>query len=433
MDTLQAGAAKVDITPELGHNLAGWIDVRPATRQASPIMAHALALASGQISVILITCDLVGMGEDVRSRIEAAVQAQCGVPPQQLFILPSHNHYGPSVSGSYADNAERTSQEEAYTETLIARFAAAAREALDNLRPARLRVGYGEEATYCQNSRFWRKDGTINWVGQRDVDFARDSGAFDPQVSVLRIADEQDNTIATLYSYACHANAAEEDGFTAISWDWPGYASQAIERALGGEALFLIGTCGNAHPVREGTAREMGAKIGGVVVRATKAEQPIAAPTLAVWRQEITIPARDFSTFDPRQIESICSQIADKETGAKVQSIFMRVLNDLQVKGMPDHRRQLRVLTLGNLAICFIPGEYFAEFGLEIKKNSPFAHTFVVESLSESLGYIPTCKAYEEGGYQPAVGARVAPGGGERIMEKALALLNEIKVEPVAR
>ena len=427
MNTLQAGTAKVDITPDLGHNLAGWIDVRPATRQASPIVAHALALATEQTRAIIITCDLVGMGEDLRTHIEETVQEQCSVPPQNLFILPSHNHYGPSVSGSYADNAERTFQELAYTEALVDKFTAAARSALDDLRPARLGIGYSQETIYCRNSRFWRKDGTINWVGKREEDFAKDSGPFDARVSVLCIADERDNTIATLYNLACHANAAEEDGFTAISWDWPGYASQAVEGALGGEALFLMGACGNVHPVREGIAREMGEEIGRGVVDTAKRSQSIASTPLEVWQQELTIPARDFGSFDPQQIETVCSQLWDQDTRDKVQSIFMKILDDLKGKEMPDHTRRLRILVLGNLAIVFIAGEYFTEFGLEIKKRSPFEHTFVVQSLSESLGYIPTRKAYEEGGYQSGVGTRVAPGGGELIMEKALALLSDAK------
>lgn len=427
MSTLQAGAAQVDITPELGHNLAGWIDIRPATRQATPIKARAVALASGQDQVILITCDLVGMGEELRQRIEGAVQELCGVPPERVFILPSHNHYGPSVSGSYADHADRTAQEAAYTEALVGRLAAAARTALASLRPARLSVGYGEESTFCGNSRFWRKDGTINWVGKRDSDFARESGPFDPQVGVLRIADEADQTIATIYNYACHANAAEPDGFSTISWDWPGYASEVVERALGGEALFFPGACGNVHPVREGTARPMGERIGEVIVKAVRGSQPIPAGPMSVWRRELTIPARDFSAFDPRQIEQICAQLWDQETRVKVQSIFMRILTDLKAHKQPDLVRQLRVLALGDLGLVFIPGEAFTEFGLEIKVRSPFTHTFVVESLSESMGYIPTRKAYEEGGYQSAVGTRLAPGGGEWIAEQALWLLKEAK------
>jgi hypothetical protein len=425
MATLQAGATKVEITPDLGHNLAGWIDVRPATRQASPILAHALALATEQTQVILITCDLVGMGEDLRKRIEEAIQEQCGVPPHQLFILPSHNHYGPSVSGSYADSTERTTQEMLYTEGLIRKFTTAARMALDKLNPAYLRIGYGEERTYCRNSRFWRKDGTINWVGKRDTDFASESGINDPQVGVIHIADEQDHTIATLYNLACHANAAEPDGFSAISWDWPGYTSQIVEANLGGEAFFLIGACGNVHPIREGIAREMGEEIGSIVVNAVKDSQVIASTPLKVLRQEITIPSRDFRTFDPQQIEAICSQLWDDETRRKVQDIFMHILSDLQGKTIPDHTRQLRALVLGDLALLYIPGEPFAELGQLVKTRSPFPYTFIVESLSESLGYIPTRKAYEEGGYQPAVGTRLAPGSGERIVEKAIAMLAE--------
>ena len=427
MHTLHAGATQVDITPELGHNLAGWIDVRPATRQASPIVAHVLALAFAQTRVIIIACDLVGLGADLRQRIEDAVQKQCNVPPQNLFILPSHNHFGPSVSGSYADNAERTGQEMAYTEELIDRFTAAALTATDNLRPAHLSIGYGEQAAYCQNDRFWRKDGTINWVGKREKEFAKDSGPIDPQIGILRIADEKDNTIATLYNYACHANAAEEDGFSTISWDWPGYASQVIENALGGEALFLVGTSGNLHPLREGSAGEMGKKIGNVVVDGARGSSTIVSTHLTVGCEEMVLPARDFSSFDPHQIELICSQLWDEETRVKVQSIFMHILDDLKAKGLPDQVRQLRAVALGDLAFVFIPGELFVELGLEIKRRSPFAHTFVVESLSESLGYIPTRIAYEEGGYQPAVGTRLAPGGGELIVDKALALLEQIK------
>jgi hypothetical protein len=138
------------------------------------------------------------------------------------------------------------------------------------------------------------------------------------------------------------------------------------------------------------------------------------------------LPARDFSSFDPQQIGLICSQIADKETSVKVQSIFMSVLSKLKSNPIPDHVRRIHILVLGDLAIVFVPGELFAEFGLEIKKRSPFKHTLVVELPSESVGYVPTMKAYEEGGYQPGVGTRLAPGGGELIVESALALLEEI-------
>jgi hypothetical protein len=109
--TLFAGSGHIDITPKLGHNLAGWIDVRHASRQVTPIMARALALATDHTCVILITCDIVGFGMDLHQRMLAAAAERCHVAPEQIFILPTHNHYGPSVSGNYAGDAKLTIQE----------------------------------------------------------------------------------------------------------------------------------------------------------------------------------------------------------------------------------------------------------------------------------------------------------------------------------
>lgn len=423
MGTLQAGAAHVDITPQLGHNLAGWIDIRPATRKDTPILAHVLALVKDVTKVILITCDLVGLDETLRKHIEDSILHEFGVPQSHTFIMPSHNHFGPSVNGSYAHDSDRTSRETDYRATLVDNLIKGVGIALANITPVGLSIGYEQETIYARNSRFWRKDGTINWVGKHHKDFERDSGPFDSVIGVVRLADPQDTTVATLYNFACHANAAEIDGFSTISWDWPGYTSQFVKDTLGGESLFLVGACGDVHPVREGIAKEMGLSIGNGVLKAVHGSQAIPCDRLEVLQQDLSIPARDFSSFDPHQIELICSQLEDNEVGAKIQSIFMNILNDLKGKILPDHQRQLRVLILGELAMVFVPGELFAELGLELKRRSPFRHTFVVESLSESIGYIPNRIAYNDGGYQSGVGTRVPPGGGELLLEKSVDLL----------
>jgi hypothetical protein len=250
---------------------------------------------------------------------------------------------------------------------------------------------------------------------------------YDSTLGVLRIFNQENNdTIATLYNYGCHANAAEPNGFTTITWDWPGYASQMVENVLGGEALFLVGSCGNVHPIREQVAKQMGEKIAESIISAVKNEKTLKTVPLKIIRKDITIPARNFTTFDPKQIQQISHQVAvrwDKKTGDKIQGIFMRVLENLKGKINPDHERELKALIIGPLAIMFVPGEYFAELGMNIIKRSPYKHTFVVELLSEGLGYIPHKKAYEEGGYQPAVGTRLAKGGGEIIADRAIELL----------
>ena len=74
------------------------------------------------------------------------------------------------------------------------------------------------------------------------------------------------------------------------------------------------------------------------------------------------------------------------------------------------------------------PGEYFCAFGLDIKKRSPFAVTAVAELSDDYVGYIPTDRAFDQGGYEVwnLRSSKVARGSGERIADKLVEMLTEI-------
>jgi hypothetical protein len=55
--------------------------------------------------------------------------------------------------------------------------------------------------------------------------------------------------------------------------------------------------------------------------------------------------------------------------------------------------------------------------------------TIIVELSSGQIGYVPTRKAFEEGGYE-VLSARFAPGGGELLAETAIKLLSAIHRKP---
>jgi hypothetical protein len=73
-----------------------------------------------------------------------------------------------------------------------------------------------------------------------------------------------------------------------------------------------------------------------------------------------------------------------------------------------------------------LPAEIFVELGLAIKAASPFETTLVIELANDSLGYIPTKKAFAEGSYE-IVNSRVEAGSGERLVEAAISLLKELE------
>ena len=76
-------------------------------------------------------------------------------------------------------------------------------------------------------------------------------------------------------------------------------------------------------------------------------------------------------------------------------------------------------------AIVLLPGEVFVELGIAIKRRSPFANTIVIELANENCAYVPTKEAFTQGAYEVA-NSRIAAGGGERLVEEAVALLKEL-------
>jgi hypothetical protein len=68
-----------------------------------------------------------------------------------------------------------------------------------------------------------------------------------------------------------------------------------------------------------------------------------------------------------------------------------------------------------------LPGEFFVEFGLQIKKASPARITLVVGLANGSIGYVPTPEAFDQGGYEPTPWrySRLAPEAGAVCVESA--------------
>jgi neutral ceramidase len=86
---------------------------------------------------------------------------------------------------------------------------------------------------------------------------------------------------------------------------------------------------------------------------------------------------------------------------------------------------QIQVFRIGDhTAIVGLPGELFSEIGIRIKEQSPFPVTLVVSLTNSHIAYVPTRRAFAEGGYE-AINSRLSPDGGEILAETAIRLLSE--------
>src|SRR5205823_3647659 len=61
---------------------------------------------------------------------------------------------------------------------------------------------------------------------------------------------------------------------------------------------------------------------------------------------------------------------------------------------------RLAALRLGSLALIFLPGEIFVETAQRIEAASPFRQTLIIGFAENSIGYVPTRRAFREGGYE---------------------------------
>lgn len=89
---------------------------------------------------------------------------------------------------------------------------------------------------------------------------------------------------------------------------------------------------------------------------------------------------------------------------------------------------EVGALSFGGVAISSNPAELFVEFGLEIKRRSPFEVTLISELTNGYCGYVPTEESFAQGGYEThrsMFSSRIALNGGRIITEASIATLTE--------
>lgn len=82
---------------------------------------------------------------------------------------------------------------------------------------------------------------------------------------------------------------------------------------------------------------------------------------------------------------------------------------------------------IGPLGIATNAGELFVEWGLSVKRRSPFPHTIVCELTNAWIGYEPTAQAFQNEGYETLAGVNfVSLDGIRTLVDTSVELLQEL-------
>ncbi len=135
----RAGAATSNISPWMGLSLNGGMRDRLTTHVHDELHARALVLDDGRTKLALIVCDSCMIPRDVVQTAKVRIEELTGIPPDHVLVSATHAHSCPTSSGVFQSDPD-----EDYPRFLAARIADAAARAVNNLAPARIGWGVGE-------------------------------------------------------------------------------------------------------------------------------------------------------------------------------------------------------------------------------------------------------------------------------------------------
>ena len=434
MNELQAGAAEVVITPPLGISMAGYYNDRKADDVHDDLFAHALVLEAGGARAALVVCDLIGLDRELALESRALVEQRTGIPATAVMICCTHTHTGPLVSRKPHRILEA---DPGYADMVVRKVADAVQLAWQRRQSASLRAGPGHAEGIAGNRRWWMKNGTLRTNPPfQDPELDRPAGPIDPEVGILAAYREDGSVLAVLSNYALHS---DEVGGTALGGDYQGVENRLLKRFLGPDCAVLCpnGCCGDinhfdwskpAPQSGQWRADRSGAVVAGEVVKQLPDLKPVEGERVTANSVTLTAELRLPNDEEAAWAEKVAGGQMhgfDAQGLDIVRAHRMLRLRDAEIANRPA---EVSVITVGDVALVGLPGEIFVELGLEIKERSPFPYTIVNELCNDSIGYVPTAKAYGEGGYE-ATSTPLAEGTGERLVEAALKLLQEAKAK----
>ncbi len=442
--SVMVGAAEIDITPPIGHRMAGYFDERLATGVHDPLKAKAIVLQHGDQQIALVFCDLVGVSLNVTTNARSLASQQTGIPYSQIVISATHSHTGPLFDdvrrhyfheAAVAKHGNDPQELIHYPDFLTAQLVRVIGLAQTNRRPADLHAGIARQDNLTFNRRFWMKNGKVAFnPGQLNPNIVRPAGPTDPDVGILLARDLQTGQpFAGATVFAMHSDTV---GGTQYSADYAYFLEQRLRQSFGPEYIsaFGAGTCGDLNhinvekkePVKGlEVAERLGTTLGQTVLDSVPYLERVAQPSFASARKLLWAPLQQVSTNELADAQTKISKLGDPQTDFFVKVVAVKRL-DLARRG-PVCRMEVQVFRLdADTALVCLPCEIFVDLGLAIKKASPFKKTIVMSICNDRPSYVPTQKAFTEGSYE-VTNARVKPGVGEMLVDTAVKLLKEVK------
>ena len=473
----RAGAATSNITPALGGKIIGGFVPFPSTNVHDELHARCLVLDDGKTKVALVVCDLLGISHALSLEARRLILQDTGIQPEGVLISAVHTHSAtsamgqdrfkfdhsrlvtdvpqPAAGGAAGQDRFKMDQPlDEYQAFVARRIADGVRRAASALRPAEIAFTTAEAPEHVFNRRWFLKPGTMppNPFGGIDKvkmnpggladNLVEPAGPTDPTISILALREPGGRPIAVFAAYSLHYVGGVPGGD--ISADYYGMFATRLERLLGAAdqdppfvAMMANGTSGDINNINFRAARpkqppygQMRAVADDVAAKVhaalAKAEYRDRAPLAARYREPVIACRRPTA----EQLEWAKKTLAEAPPPATPGKANLSVIYADRTQRMAEYPEvipvPLQVLRIGDVCVGTMPTEVFCEIGLEFRKRCPSKPAFLVSLAHGYLGYLPTPRHHELGGYETWLGTnRLEPKASEKMLETLLEMAGE--------
>ena len=438
MSGLQAGFARMDITPPLGTTLAGYFNVRHADGVRDPLLATAVAFDDGEKRAVVCSLDIIGFNQKLMDRVRAAVAENVQIEKEAVFICCTHTHLGPCTA-----NAKDVWENPEYIDFMTKRIADVAAYAMADVAPAKLLYTRGKAEGVAFVRRYRMKDGCVRTnPGWQNPEIQEALGTPDENSSLLIIKREGKPEIG-IVNFQVHPDVI---GGCTISADFPKFVRDTYEKMVDNSlCMYINGAQGDTNHIdvslgegelRGGYGRSeyMGRKIAMSVLMNYPLAKELTGDKVTYGQKNILV---GFNKGKPEEMEEAVrindiykkggsKAVAEAlgTTGMRTTELTAQATRIISLMDMPDEKElYLTAVAVGDVVFAGFPGEPFTDVGRGIKANSRFTLTIPACCANGYEGYYPMKSAFSEGGYE-ALTARYQEGTAEKLIEASTELVN---------
>lgn len=453
----RAGAATSNITPHLGELIVGGWNPVPATHIHDELHARSLVLDDGMTKLVIVVSDNVGISQPILDEAKRLAHEATGIPVQNMLMSSTHTHSATSARGS---NRSGTGEAlDGYGFFLAQKISEAVRRAFNNLEPAEIGWGRGQEPNQVNNRRWFMKPGTPlpdPFGGEDKVqmnptpggsNLLKPAGPTDPEICFVSIRALDGRPIALLANYSLHYVGGVPQGH--ISADYFAAFGERIGQLIGADhvsppfvGVMSYGTSGNINNIdfsgrrkKQPPYAQMNRVANAVAAEVYRAYQYVEhrdwVPLGIEWH-ELELSTRSPTPQRLAWAKEILARPKDAPQRHPRETTYAERI--LRMKETPELVKiPLQAVRMGDLAITAIPFEVFVETGLQLKQKNPFPASFTISLANGSNGYLPTPEHHQLGGYETWLGtSRFEVEASTRITSTLLDLLQQLRSAPVA-